>query len=380
MKALFITPHSLLGFSGGTIATKNFLKIIKLAFNDNVTVVADKDSKPELINNGVSDYRLIESRNTLQKLFFFIKGESIDRFSPGFDIEELDISQYTHLIIDNAILGRFARLIKEKFPNIFIITLHHNYERKFYSDSNRSLIEKLFINRILDFNQGSAFKFSDLNLMLTFKDLEDVENRYGAIRQDKKCVFGYYESIKAEIIKNNLYTGKIRLIITGNLSVKKGYSGVITFIEKIFANLNKKKYSLLIAGKDPVKKLVSIAEDHKEINIISNPIDMSPFLRESDIYLNPCFSGSGIKIRNFDGLRMGLPVVCKYGNHHGFEHYSDSSFITYDTIEEFEGAVSRVSTDRNLVFQEYFSKSSLESGLKKFNSLMKSRSDKWSCN
>ena len=44
MKALFLTPHSFLGFSGGTIATKNFLNIVRAVFNNNVTVVAEENS------------------------------------------------------------------------------------------------------------------------------------------------------------------------------------------------------------------------------------------------------------------------------------------------------------------------------------------------
>ena len=43
MKALFLTPHSLLGFSGGTIATKNFLNIVRTVFNNNVTVVKERN-------------------------------------------------------------------------------------------------------------------------------------------------------------------------------------------------------------------------------------------------------------------------------------------------------------------------------------------------
>ena len=42
----------------------------------------------------------------------------------------LNIEQFTHLIIDNAILGRFAKIIKKRYPKIIVITLHHNWNCK----------------------------------------------------------------------------------------------------------------------------------------------------------------------------------------------------------------------------------------------------------
>ena len=54
---------------------------------------------------------------------------------------------------------------------------------------------------------------------------------------------------------------------------------------------------------------------------------MRTLIDSADIYLNPCSLGSGIKIRNFDGLRAGLPVICHKGNSYGFEHYQRIPFV-----------------------------------------------------
>ena len=263
MKALFITPHSLLGFSGGTIATRNFLNIVRAVFNEKVTVVVEEKSKQELIKTGIFNYQLISPRKNLEKLVYLLKGYSIDRFSPGFNFKKLDIGQYTHLIIDNAILGRFAKIIKKEYPNIVVITLHHNFERKFYLDSDRLFFERFFINKVLDFNQFEAIRNSDLNLVFTKQDLVDIENFYGRIDNHRKCIFGFYEPIKENFVKATERSEKRKLIITGNLSVRKGYVGIINFINEIFANLDENRFDLTIAGRNPVEN-----SSHSVINLI----------------------------------------------------------------------------------------------------------------
>ena len=160
------------------------------------------------------------------------------------------------------------------------------------------------------------------------------------------------------------------MIITGNLSVKKGYVGIITFINEIFIKLDKDRFDLIIAGRNPVEKLVRLCAKINNIELKANPQNMGSLINTADIYLNPCSLGSGIKIRNFDGLRAGLPVVCHQGNSHGFENYSRDSFCTYKCLESFNEAIDTVAFDREKVFQEYKIKNSLEVGIDKFNSLI----------
>ena len=206
--------------------------------------------------------------------------------------------------------------------------------------------------------------------MFTKQDLVDIENFYGRIDNHRKCIFGFYEPIKENFVKATERSEKRKLIITGNLSVRKGYVGIINFINEIFANLDENRFDLTIAGRNPVEKLVTLCDKFNNIEIIANPQNIRSIIDKADIYLNPCSLGSGIKIRNFDGLRSGLPVVCHVGNSFGFEHYSKGSFSTYDSIESFKRALNSVTLDRELVFQEYKSKNSLEAGINIFNSLI----------
>lgn len=369
MKALFLTPHSLNGFSGGTIATRNFLRVGKRVFNE-ITVVIEANSELQLLEECIKDYYLIQPRKFLEKIFYLLKGESIDRFSPGFEFQKLNIRDYSHLIIDNSILGRFAKIIKEINPSIFVITLHHNFERKFYSDSFSSIIDKVLINRVLDYNQKLAISNSNMNLMFTNKDMKEIEDFYGRIPEYRKRVFGFYEPITTSVTASHSRSSKKRLIITGNLSLKKGYVGIIDFVDEIFKKLDRDKFSLVIAGKDPVNELVDLCGSHENIDIFANPKSMQPLLQDADVYVNPCSLGSGIKIRNFDGLRLGLPVACNIGNSYGFEHYSEKAFSTFNSADTFLDAIEKLSYNKNDIYEEYISKNSLDIGVEKMRLLV----------
>ena len=72
---------------------------------------------------------------------------------------------------------------------------------------------------------------------------------------------------------------------------------------------------------------------------------MQPLLHNADVYVNPCSLGSGIKIRNFDGLRVGLPIACNIGNSYGFEHYSEKAFGTFDSVDTFLNVLKKLSME-----------------------------------
>jgi hypothetical protein len=67
---------------------------------------------------------------------------------------------------------------------------------------------------------------------------------------------------------------------------------------------------------------------------VENPPSIDALVRDCDVYLNPNYTGSGIKVRNFDGLRNGLPVLCRIENAAGFDDLESPAFETFATAEE----------------------------------------------
>ena len=111
--------------------------------------------------------------------------------------------------------------------------------------------------------------------------------------------------------------------------------GAVWFVEEVFPELE--GVVLTIAGRNPNERLVAACSRCAHVDLIANPSDMLAVLREADVFVNPSSSGSGIKVRNFDGLRNGLPVICHRGNAYGFEQLPRDVFATFtDAITSHE--------------------------------------------
>jgi glycosyltransferase involved in cell wall biosynthesis len=125
------------------------------------------------------------------------------------------------------------------------------------------------------------------------------------------------------------------MIITGNMSVPKGYKGAVWFVQKVLPSLDEAEYELVIAGRNPHPDLVDACKTVPSVTLIPNPVDMDILLKDADVFVNPSSNGSGIKVRNFDGLRSGLPVICHAGNAYGFEHMPCGVFSAFKDADTF---------------------------------------------
>lgn len=341
-KALFITMHPLGLQTGGSIASSNFLKVVLEAFDGQVRVVASADSADYVEDLGANDYQAVPARSFVQKFSCLLRGVCSDRFSPYLDnhIEQL-LDGVSHVVLDGSMLGRFAAVVKAVAPEVHVTQLHHNCERKYYADTNMPWWLRFFMGRVIDNNQGGGWHAADLNLTFTEQDVADLTEVYGRPAGQAE-VFGYYEECQVcDILSAAKPEGAVRLVITGNMSVKKGYEGAVWFVEEILPHL--KDVSLTIAGRKPHQQLVDASAKCSNVELIANPPDMLAVLKDADIFVNPSSVGSGIKVRNFDGLRNGLPVICHVGNAHGFEQLPKDVFATFTDATTFNECLGHMS-------------------------------------
>ncbi|MDG1668451.1 MAG: glycosyltransferase [Opitutae bacterium] len=370
-KALFISMHQLGVQNGGSIASGNFLKVALKAFEGSVRVVASAESVEYVKALGVLDFQPVGARSTLQKLSCLFRGVCSDRFTPYVDIHLLQLLEgVSHVILDGSMIGRFAPMVKAISPEMHVTQLHHNCERKFYSDTKMPWWLRLFMKRVIDNNQGGGWRAADLNLTFTEQDKTDLTQAYGEPLRGKAVVFGYYEECgKLEVLNEKQVEDSLRLVITGNMSVPKGYAGAVWFVEEILPKLQ--GVSLVIAGRNPHEQLIEACARCRNVELIANPEDMQAILREADVFVNPSSIGSGIKVRNFDGLRNGLPVICHEGNVHGFEHLPDDVFAAFTDAGSFIHCFDRMRQTikrgglRGIVLHAYQANFGLEAGAKK---------------
>ncbi len=361
------------------MASRGFLKLVSRVFEGRVRVVVSEDSREAVAEVGsVEDLCLVPERSTLEKVFWLVRGLANDCLSPYCDrqIERL-LKGISHVILDTALIGRFAPLVRTVRPELPILLLHHNFEPKFYKDTRVGMAVAPFIGRIIDHNQRGGWHAADLNLTFSEEDRNDLESAYGPPRQGRVEVFGYFEDCPPLSPVERAHAGKpVRMIITGNLSVAKGYAGAIWFVNEVLPLLAGRDYELIIAGRSPVQELREACASAKQVRLVADPSDMDELLGEADLFVNPSSIGSGIKVRNFDGLRHGLPVLCHEDNAYGFEAFPAEAFMTFRDgpgfVEVFDRLSEQVSDSsrREAVHAAYRERCGLPAGTARLRELL----------
>lgn len=90
----------------------------------------------------------------------------------------------------------------------------------------------------------------------------------------------------------------------GNLSVAENHKAALFLIKEVFDDLD---YQLIIAGKNPSKKLINAAKSNSKIRLIANPSQerMSSLISEAQMILLPTHQNTGIKLKLIESLHKG---------------------------------------------------------------------------
>lgn len=135
------------------------------------------------------------------------------------------------------------------------------------------------------------------------------------------------------------FPGKDNILSLGTMHWPPNVDAMHYFCESIFPIILKKRPNakLIIAGQKPVSSIRALACDN--IDVTGYVADAREISAESDVFIVPLRSGSGMRVKILNAFAMGLAVVsttigaegigCKHGEH----------IIIADTPQEFADAV-----------------------------------------
>lgn len=94
----------------------------------------------------------------------------------------------------------------------------------------------------------------------------------------------------------------------GNLSVAENEKAAIWLLEKVFSHI---KTALIIAGKNPSKRLTEKVKRNKNICLIGNPTEteLNDLIAKAHIHVLPSFNNTGIKLKLINALYNGRHCV-----------------------------------------------------------------------
>ena len=371
-RLLFITHHKLDENNGGSNASKGFIHCFASLFEECAIICPKIHSTTPYLPQNVEYYPLHDTRSKVRKFFDMYRG----RISGIYYAvkEHLKENKYDIVVIDHSFSGAgLSKYIKSTGSQL--ITIHHNVERDYLRDNGKE--RPLFYRHaFLHYSKKSerdCLKNSDVNLTVTKRDASIFSTWYPNIKVYPWGIFEYRPlPDKTFVNKGKKHT----FIITGSLYFAQSLLPIMDFVDKYWP-LVREQYpnaTLLIAGRNPSEELKRKCGVTEGITLIPNPEDINEVVQRADYYICPIFAGSGLKLRIYDGLKQGLPVLCHEVSAAGYEEIEyKHCLFTYRDKNSFSTSLrSMLSTvvSQEDVYNTYRKAFSLETGIKKLQEII----------
>lgn len=371
MKTLFIVYTYLSGHGGGVYAERTHVNLFA-ALSEKMTVIYPYKEGEELqgVNKEGLELIPVEDRRSDYRKFFDLLLGKVHRYK--LDASIIDKKRFDIVVFDNSVVS--SRLIKRfNKAGIKTITIHHNYQIQYLmGDGSRlTLLPNLFWTWIYE---GQAVRNSNLNITLTQQDAELLHDHYS--KDAKMEVLGVFEYGRSETIGLSEEPRGHHYVMTGGLGSKQTEDSLIKWIKDYYAVLKEvdSDAQLTIAGSNPSERLSQVIKD-AGIELVPSPPDMKPILQNADFYLNPVDCGGGLKLRNLDGLKFGLPVLTHKVSLRGYEKMQKQGLVfSYENKEGFAYGVKQLMAlkdTREAIRQKYLEQYKFENGVLRLGSILK---------
>lgn len=375
-KILIITRHYLDENNGGSNGTKAYLRAIGELYND-VTLIYPEHTggnSTDFIPKGVKAIPCFDNRKRWQKGLDVYRG----RLHRAIDFVQRHLAKnkYDIVVVDHSIVAN--GLIKDiSSKGAQVITIHHNNESEYIKDNMPSWLYRIPFVYYVKKAEREALFLSNLNVTVTEHDAETFRNWYPD--RDIHCHnMGTYQwqDIPKTIADDGMRLCKT-FAITGSLNFLQAQKPIIDFIKRYYPILLNKvpDARLIVAGRNPSQSIVEACNQYDSIELIPNPADMGMVIQQADIYICPINSGSGVKLRVMDGLKLGIPVLGHSVSANGYESIKDDGyFFEYEDEDSFEkslDAISKLKYNRQDVYDSFYRYFSFQSGKERLREILK---------
>lgn len=139
------------------------------------------------------------------------------------------------------------------------------------------------------------------------------------------------------------------LVFTATMSWPANVEGIHYLLDEVWPILLRTRPRLhaTIIGRNPPASLSDkIAERGLNVTLTGFVDDIRPFVAAADVYVIPLWVGSGTRIKAFEAMAMGRPVVSTSLGVEGLDVTHDEHFLRADNTPDFAAAILSLMDDR----------------------------------
>jgi len=134
------------------------------------------------------------------------------------------------------------------------------------------------------------------------------------------------------------------IVFLGSMDWMPNIDAVIWFAESVFPSIKKKfpEATFTIVGRNPTQAVRSLSERDSSIRVTGTVDDVRPYLSQAELMVVPLKAGGGTRIKIFEAMATGIPVVSTRIGAEGLSVTHDKEILLADTPEEILVAVERL--------------------------------------
>jgi glycosyltransferase involved in cell wall biosynthesis len=138
------------------------------------------------------------------------------------------------------------------------------------------------------------------------------------------------------------------VVFTGSMDSRSNIDGIEFLMDEIWPKLlqRRPKARALIVGRNPPERLTEAAASRGYDWTFTGFVDdVRPFVESGHVYAIPLRVGSGTRIKVFEAMAMGCPVVSTRLGVEGLDVTDQANYLAADTAEDLAACLARILGD-----------------------------------
>ncbi len=201
--------------------------------------------------------------------------------------------------------------------------------------------------------EGDTLRRFDTVIAVSQRDADALSKRYGLARVEAIDTGVDLEFFTAaapgEAADPGLDGGT--LVFTATMSWPANVEGIHFLLDKVWPSLAAARPNIraVIIGRNPPSSLADkIRQRDLNVTLTGFVDDIRPYVARSHVYVIPLFVGSGTRIKAFEAMAMGRPVVSTSLGIEGLDVTDGEHFLRADSAEAFSRGILALLDDAAL--------------------------------